>query len=291
MQLNLKKPLVTFDLETTGLDLSRDRIVSIALTKLLPSGGKENLEIIMNPGILMNDEVIALHGITNEQVQGLPYFNFYALAIWEFLQGCDLAGFNLINFDVPMLAESFYREGIHDWPALDTHIIDVKNIFMKKEERSLIAALKFYCGKSHDNAHSAGADVAATMEVLAAQIERYEFGNEVEALAAFSKMNERVDLAGKIAKDKNGDYIYNFSQNKGTKVKDNIPFAYWILDRDFPYNTKMVLQQILQEAHPLVVMEEEDDEWEEDTWEDEEENEEDDIFEEDENTSRGYSSL
>jgi len=248
MNLNLKKPLVCFDLETTGLDFSRDRIVSIALTKLLPKGRKEVLEILMNPGIIMSEEVIAIPGITNEQVQGLPFFGHYAQNIYEFLQGCDLAGFALIQFDVPMLAEHFYREGIMDWPAPDTQIIDVKNIFMKKEERSLKAALKFYCNRSHDNAHNAGADVAATIDVLEAQINRYEdLSGEVEVLAAYSKMDERVDLAGKIARDKDGDYIYNFSQNKGTKVKDNKEFGYWVLERDFSSNTKMHLRRILAE--------------------------------------------
>lgn len=251
MQLILKKPLVTFDLETTGLDLSRDRIVSIAMTKLMPDNTEISLEFLINPAMPMSEEVIAIHGITNEQLFHLPFFSYFAPSIYEFIKDCDLLGYNLLNFDVPMLAEHFYREGIHNWPSLDTQIIDAGNIFKKMEPRNLAAALQFYCGKEHAEAHTAGGDVAATIKVFKGQLNRYpDLGNDVEALAAFSKMDDRVDLAGKIAKDKDGDYIYNFSANKGTKVRDNIGFAYWILQRDFPFNTKLVLQQILKEVHP-----------------------------------------
>jgi len=210
------------------------------------------METMMNPGFPMSEDNIGIHGITNEQVAGFPPFQVYALDIYQFLQGCDLLGWNLINFDIPMLAEHFDREGIYLFPEPGTQVIDGKNIFMKKEPRSLAAAMQFYCKRNHDNAHNAGADVSATIDVLEAQIDYYgDLGNDVEALAAYSKMDERVDLAGKIAKDKDGDYIYNFSQNKGTKVKDNVDFAYWILERDFPSNTKKVLRQILTELESL----------------------------------------
>jgi DNA polymerase-3 subunit epsilon len=247
--MKLNRPLAFFDLEATGTDVAKDRIVSIAILKLFPDGSTEIKKRLINPDMKMTDEVIAIHGITNEMVADQPKFRELAKSLYEFLHNCDLAGFNSNNFDIPMLSEEFLRCDM-DYPLPGTHFIDAGNIFKKKEERTLSAAFKFYCGQEHTNAHDAEADVLVTWEVLKGQMARYsDLPDTVEELAKFSAFDNRVDLAGKIVKDEAGNYLYNFGPKKGTPVKDDTGLAYWMLGKDFTLNTKRVVERILEEIH------------------------------------------
>lgn len=238
----MNRPLCTFDIEATGVDVAKDRIVSIAAL----IGGEEH-EWLVNPGCLMTDEVIAIHGITNEMVADKPLFAAIAREVHEMIKGCDLCGFNLLNFDVPLLWEEFRRSGI-EWNLDGVNIIDVGNIFKKKEERTLSAAVKFYLGREHDSAHDAAGDVRATYEVLGAQLNRYddlEWMDHSE-LAAFSAFDKRVDLAGKIILNDKGEPIYNIGQSKGKRVVDDPGFGRWMLTKDFSENTKQHLRRLLK---------------------------------------------
>jgi DNA polymerase III subunit epsilon len=243
------RPLVIFDVESTGTDVAKDRIVSIHLKVFSGLGGDlmDTYETLINPEWTMTDEVIAIHGITNEMVATAPKFREVADTIYALVSDQDLAGFNHTNFDIPILWEEFYRCGIK-WDLSGVSIIDAGNIFKKKEERSLAAAVQFYCNRKHESAHSAGGDVDATVAVLGAQLMRYQDlrGMSAETLAAFSRFDDRVDLAGKIVRDKDGDPCYNIGTSKGVKVKNDLSFAYWMLSKDFPMQTKIVLETILE---------------------------------------------
>lgn len=247
---NLTRPLCIFDIEGTGTDVGKDRIVSLFITKHLPGGVETRMGGFFNPGFPMDPKVIAIHGITDDMVRDAPRFEEKALMYFDFVKGCDLGGFNLLNYDVPLLAEEFYRAGIN-WLLQDdkgnplVNILDAGNIMKKKEERTLVAAYRFYCGKELVNAHSAEADTLATAEVLAAQLARYpDLGNmPFEEVAEFSRFNKRLDLAGKIGIDDDGDPVYNIGgpDRVGKKVKDNPGFAEWMLGKDFPRQTREVL--------------------------------------------------
>lgn len=262
------RPIIFFDVESTGNDVAKDRIVSLAYKKF-DSFGAPHSEVfnqIFNPGQTMTAEVIAIHGITNEQATQSPPFSEFMPRLGEAFTGCDLAGFNLTNFDVPILWEEFYRCGFF-WDLDGIHIIDAGNIYKKKEPRSLPEALKFYCGREHTTAHSALGDVDATFDVFIGQLDRYKdlaamasiHENATEELARFSRMEDRVDLAGKIVRDKDGDPVYNIGKSKGVKVKHDPSFARWMLGKDFSVQTKLVLEKILdsirgeedQEPEPL----------------------------------------
>lgn len=248
--MKLSRPIVFFDLEGTGTDVAKDKIVSVAAVKMAPNSMmRQKIEARINPGVAMSEEVMAIHGITNEMVASAHKFDHYAQPIHEFMIGCDLAGFNLFNYDIPLLWEELYRCGI-EWNLSGVNVIDAGNIFKKKEERTLSAAVKFYCGREHDGAHEALADVHATIDVLEAQMNRYPDmkAMDVGAVAEFSKFDNRVDLAGKIVRDANGDPVYNIGKSKGVKVKDDLGFAYWMLGRDFTANTKSTLQKIIDDS-------------------------------------------
>lgn len=259
-----ERPIVILDVESTGTDPAKDRIVTLAMAKVAyPHGDANDGELLIhdwytcqcNPGFPMSEEVIACHGITNEMAASFPPFSTFAPNIERFLNGCDLAGFNCNNFDVPILWEELYRAGI-TWNMEGVRVIDAGNIFKKKEERTLSAAVQFYCKREHGKAHDAEADVRATLDVLCAQLQRYQdlAKFSVQELAAFSAMDERIDLAGKIVKGPDGDPVYTLRKVKGVKVKDDPGFAYWMLDKEFPENTKIVLRQILgiePESEPL----------------------------------------
>lgn len=247
----MSRPIVFFDLETTGTDVAKDRIVSLAFEKYNKLGDflTEQYYQIFNPGILMSDEVVACHGITNEEAQGHLPFRDSAKGVYDAIQGCDLCGYNLLNFDVPMLWEEFHRAGI-TWDLTGVRIIDAGNIFKKKEERKLSAAVKFYCaGKEHLYAHNAAGDTSATVAVLEGQLKRYDdlAKMSIGELAEFSRFDDRVDLAGKIVRDKDGDPSYAIGKSKGKKVKDDLGFGYWMLDKDFSAQTKLVLEKIIRE--------------------------------------------
>jgi DNA polymerase III subunit epsilon len=251
MKLNFSKPICFFDIESTGLNVATDRIVSISVLKAFPDGQKESKTAFVNPTISIPKESSDVHGITDEMVKDKPTFKQISKAILNFMQGCDIAGFNSNYFDVPLLAEEFLRCDI-EFPHPDTNFIDVGNIFKKKEQRTLTAALKFYCGKEMENAHDASADTLATYEVFCSQLERYEdlSGQGVDVISEFSRMGDKtVDFSGKIGIDKDGDYIYTFGKNKDSKIKHDTSFAEWCISKDFPLNTKNHFRRILNEIY------------------------------------------
>ncbi len=276
MRLNLSKPLVIFDLETTGLDLVKDRIIQISYIKVCPDGSEKRVNQFVNPERVIPAEVVALTGISNEAVKNAPTFKALAPSLAEKFRGCDFAGYNSNNFDVPLLAEEFLRAGI-DFNFSQCRLIDAQTIFHKMERRNLAAAYKFYCGRKMEDdfqAHLADQDTEATYRVLQGQLDMYAPGkqeeperqlrNNMDDLAAFSKVNDNVDFAGRIVwreildpngkaiKDKAGlplkREVFNFGKYKGWAVADVLhrdPGYYsWMLNSDFTYNTKQVLTRI-----------------------------------------------
>lgn len=248
MQLQLTKPLVFFDLETTGINIASDRIVEISLIKIHPNGKEERYTQRVNPIIEIPREASLIHGITNEMVLNEPTFKDIAIKIRDLIKGCDLAGFNSNRFDIPILAEEMLRADV-DFSMKNRLAIDVQTIFHKKEQRTLGAAYQFYCEKTLENAHSAEADTFATYEILKAQIERYDdLENDTKMLSEYSSHRDRADFAGFILYDEQGDEIFSFGKYKGKKVteileKDQGYYA-WIQQADFPLYTKKVLTEI-----------------------------------------------
>ncbi|MDH6355928.1 DNA polymerase-3 subunit epsilon [Dysgonomonas sp. PH5-45] len=254
MELNLKNPIIFFDLETTGTNIAHDRIVEISLVKVFPNGDKEIKTKRINPEMPIPPESTAIHGITDNDVKDAPTFKQIAKSLADQIEGCDIAGFNSSRFDVPLLAEEFLRVGL-DVDFTRKKLIDVQVIFHRKEQRTLEAAYKFYCDKTLDDAHSAEADTLATYEVLKAQLDRYpDLPNDIGKLAEeYSAFNNNVDLSGRIIKDENGVEVFNFGKHKGKPVaevlKKEPSFYAWMMDADFPLNTKQVLTKIkLREA-------------------------------------------
>ncbi|WP_101689768.1 3'-5' exonuclease [Dysgonomonas massiliensis] len=249
MELNLKNPIIFFDLETTGTDTVRDRIVEISYLKVYPNGKEESKTKRLNPEMPIPAGASAIHGIYDEDVKDCPTFKQIAKSLATQMEGCDLAGFNSSRFDIPLLAEEFLRAGI-DIDFSKRKMIDVQIIFHKKEQRTLEAAYKFYCDKTLENAHSAEADTRATYEVLKAQLDRYpDLVNDMASLSEeFSFFNNNVDLAGRIILDENGVEVFNFGKHKGKPVaevlKKEPSFYAWMMDADFPLNTKQVLTKI-----------------------------------------------
>lgn len=248
MKLNLTKPIVFFDLETTGISIATDRIVEISILKVFPNGNKESKTWLVNPEIEIPAESTAVHGITNEKVVTEPTFKELAPKVNEMIEGCDLAGFNSNRFDIPLLAEELMRAGI-DFDMSERKAIDVQVIFHKKEQRTLSAGYKFYCGKDLEDAHSAEADTNATYEILLAQLDKYDdIENSVEALSEFSSHTKRADFAGFILFNEEQQEIFSFGKYKGRTVeevlKENPGYNSWIQNADFPLYTKKVLRQI-----------------------------------------------
>lgn len=245
MNLELTRPLVFFDLETTGVDPARDRIVEMGFIKLHPDGTREVKTRRINPDMPIPEGSFAIHGISNEDVADEPKFAQVARSLKQWLEGCDLAGYNSNRFDVPLLVEEFLRAEV-EIDLSETHAIDVQNIFHKKEQRTLIAAYKFYCGKDIENAHSAGADIEATLEVLLAQLEKYDdLAHTVPALSDYTRMNKNVDFAGRIIEDEQGHPIFNFGKHKGklvsTVFRSEPSYYDWIVKGDFTLDTKRVV--------------------------------------------------
>lgn len=276
MKLNLTKPLVIFDLETTGLDLVKDRIIQISYIKVHPNGKEERGNELINPEKPIPEEVVALTGISNDDVKDKPTFKQIAQSLADMFVGSDFAGFNSNHFDIPLLAEEFLRAGI-DFDFTKCRLIDAQTIFHKMERRNLAAAYKFYCGRKMEDdfeAHRADQDTEATYRVLMGELDMYAPGanedenkvlnNDMDELASFSKTNNNIDFAGRIVwgekkdrygkpiLDKDGNpqltEVFNFGKHKGIPVADvfHIDPGYysWILAGDFTYNTKQVLTRI-----------------------------------------------
>ncbi len=248
MELKLTRPICFFDLETTGTDISKDRIVEISILKVYPNGNKESRTWLVNPERPIPAECTAVHGITDEKVANEPPFRELAGQVYQMIKDSDLGGFNSDRFDIPLLAEELLRAGV-DFDMKNRVSVDVQTIFHKKEERTLSAAYKFYCGQSLENAHSAEADTNATYEILLAQLERYpDLQNDVKALAEYTTRKKAVDFAGFIALDADGEEVFTFGKHKGAKVQkilDEEPGYFgWIQNADFPLYTKKVLTAI-----------------------------------------------
>ncbi|VBB48217.1 Exonuclease RNase T and DNA polymerase III [uncultured Paludibacter sp.] len=248
MKLNLKNPIVFFDLETTGTNIVTDRIVEISYLKVYPNGREESKTIRINPEMPIPEFASAIHGIYDDDVKDCPTFKQVAKEIMRDIEGADLAGYNSNRFDIPLLAEELLRADV-DVDLMKRKFVDVQVIFHKMEQRTLSAAYKFYCDKDLENAHSAEADTRATYEVLQAQLDRYsEIKNDVEFLAKFTAQTNNADFAGRIIYNEKGEEVINFGKYKGQKVTDvlkkDIGYYGWIMDSDFTLHTKKVLTNI-----------------------------------------------
>ncbi|TKG90413.1 3'-5' exonuclease [Puteibacter caeruleilacunae] len=261
MELNLKNPLVFLDLETTGINVAADRIVEIALIKVLPGGKEEKKLLRINPEMPIPKHASEIHGIYDEDVKDEPTFKSVAKSLAKFIEGCDLAGYNSNRFDIPLLAEEFLRAEV-DIDLKKRKFVDVQAIFHKMEKRTLAAALKFYCQEELKDAHSAMADTQATYDVLKGQLDMYEnveveddkgkvsvpIQNNVDALSDFSTFDRNVDFMGRIVYDENNVEVFNFGKNKGVPVekvlKEQPGYYSWMMNGDFPLYTKKVLTAI-----------------------------------------------
>ena len=243
MKLNLKNPLVFFDLETTGTNINSDRIVEICYLKVHPNGNEESKTLRINPEMHIPEEASAIHGIYDEDIKDCPTFKDVAKKIAADIEGCDLAGFNSNRFDIPVLAEEFLRAGV-DIDLMKRKFIDVQVIYHKMEQRTLSAAYKFYCDKNLEDAHTAEADTRATYEVLKAQLDRYAdtLKNDINFLSEYSCHTKNVDFAGRIVYNDQGVEVFNFGKYRGVPVKEILqkdPGYYsWIIQGDFTLSTK-----------------------------------------------------
>ena len=249
MNLNLKNPLVFFDLETTGVNINNDRIVEICYLKVYPNGNEESKTMRINPEMHIPEQSSAVHGIYDEDVADCPTFKEVAKVIARDIEGCDLAGFNSNRFDVPLLAEEFLRAGV-DIDMSRRKFIDVQVIYHKLEQRTLSAAYKFYCNKNLEDAHTAEADTRATYEVLKAQLDRYPeaLQNDMGFLSEYSSFTRNVDFAGRMVYNEENIPTFNFGKYKGKPVEEVLrkdPGYYsWMLQGDFTLNTKQMLTRI-----------------------------------------------
>lgn len=248
MELNLKNPLIFFDLETTGVNVAADRIVEISWLKIMPSGEESGQTMLVNPTIPIPPEVTEIHGIRDEDVKDKPAFTDIARSLSKEFEGCDFAGYNSNKFDIPLLAEEFLRANV-DFDLRKRKFIDVQVIFHKMEQRTLSAAYMFYCQKDLRDAHSAQADTRATYEILKAQLDRYDIlENEIDKLSAFSTQHRSADLAGRIIYNDKDVEVFNFGKYKGQQVEEVLKkdpgYFSWILNGDFPLYTKKVLTNI-----------------------------------------------
>lgn len=248
MELNLRRPIAFIDLETTGINVASDRIVEISVLKINPNRKEEWLTTRVNPGMPIPPKSTAIHGITDKDIADAPSFKEIAKNLAAFLEGTDLAGFNAVKFDIPVLAEEFLRVNI-DFSFRKRKYVDAQVIFHKKEQRTLSAAYLFYCNRELENAHSSKADTEATYEVLKAQLDRYtDLENNVEKLADYSSFNNIADFAGRIIFDENGIEIFNFGKHKGKPVetvfRDEPSYYSWMMNGDFPLYTKKILTEI-----------------------------------------------
>lgn len=251
MNIKLSKPIVFFDLESTGLNPVTDRIVEISMLKIHPDGKEEEYTQRINPTVPISPESSKVHGIYDQDVADMPTFQKASRQIHDFLKGCDLGGYNSNRFDIPLLAEEFARAGV-EIDIKKVKMVDVQVIFFKQEPRTLAGAYKFYCDKDLEGAHSARADVKATWEILRAQVEKYDdLGDDIESLSGLSGADNIADLAGRLVYDDEKNVLFNFGKHKGKRV-DNIfrrePSYYdWMMQGDFPAYTKKLITRIYLE--------------------------------------------
>ena len=248
MELKLSKPICFFDLETTGIDITKDRIVEISILKVYPNGNKESKTWLVNPTIPIPKAASDVHGITDERVAGEPTFKELAKQIHNMIKDSDLAGYNSDRFDIPLLAEEMLRAEV-DFDLRNRVSVDVQTIFHKMEQRTLSAAYKFYCGKDLIDAHTASADTNATYEILKAQLDRYDsLENNIKKLSEFSYRKQIADFAGFIGYNDKGEEIFTFGKHKGKRVEDIFDeepgYFGWLLGADFPLYTKKILTAI-----------------------------------------------
>ncbi|MDO6738851.1 3'-5' exonuclease [Wenyingzhuangia sp. 2_MG-2023] len=248
MKLELTRPMAFFDLETTGINIAKDRIVEISILKVFPNGNKESKTWLVNPEMKIPKESSDIHGITDDKVKDEPTFKKLSNDVYQLIKGCDLAGFNSNRFDIPLLAEEMLRAEV-DFDLTNIKFVDVQTIFHKKEQRTLSAGYKFYCGKDLEGAHSAEADTNATYEILLAQLEKYEdIGTDVAALSEYSSHQKRADFAGFIQFNDKDEEIFTFGKYKNRTVlavlAENPGYYNWIINADFPLYTKKVLTSI-----------------------------------------------
>lgn len=248
MELILTKPIIFFDLETTGVNFQTDRIVELSYIKVNPNGTEEERTYRINPEMHIPEEASAVHHIYDADVAGKPRFKEIAREVARIFTGCDIGGFNSNRFDLPLLMEEFIRAGV-EFDVSKCRFVDVQTIFHKMEQRTLSAAYMFYCGKELDGAHSANADTRATYEVLKAQLDRYpSLQNSIEFLSQFSTQKRGADLASRIVYDEQGREIFNFGKYKGKTVEEIFrkePGYYgWMMNGDFAANTKQVITRI-----------------------------------------------
>ncbi len=267
MEFNLKRDIVFFDIESTGLNILRDRIIQIALIKHFADGTEpEELELLVNPGpVLISEEAYNVHGISATDVANKPTFDKVAKQIYEFIGDSDLSGYNAIRFDIPMLMEEFYRAGI-EFEIDHRKLIDVQRLFYKMEPRTLSAAYRFYCDKKIENAHDALSDVRATIEVLKGQLKRYDgvdyidgdgythpapVINDMDAIHEFTNDLKILDVTQRLKLDKNGDIVFNFGKYSGQRVIDVIVkernYYHWIMEKDFSVQVKKILKKLMDE--------------------------------------------
>ena len=257
MKLNLQKPIVFFDLETTGLSISNDRIIEFAFLKIIPDGSELGGCYRINPTIPISPESTEITGITDADVAGCKTFKELATEIYKIFSGSDIAGYNSNNFDIPLLAEELLRAG-YDLTAEPHRLVDVQVIYHKKEKRNLSAAYKFYCKKDLECAHAADNDIKATYEVLQSQLDMYpDLQNDIDFLSKYTTFNNNVDFAGRMIYDQNGEIIFNFGKHKGKRVEDVFrvePSYYsWLMNGDFPLNTKNVFKRIKDNMSQLKI--------------------------------------
>jgi DNA polymerase-3 subunit epsilon len=247
--LRFDRPIAFFDLETTGTSVKNDRIIEICIIKIYPDGKEEKILERVNPEIPIEAGASEVHGIYDEDVKDKPTFRELARKFYDFFLGTDIGGYNIRNFDLPLITKEFERVGMKSPFDIDTKIIDPMRIFHKIEKRDLATAYRFYCEKSLDNAHSAEADIKATIEVLQNQVEKYQLDNSSKAIADFCSYEDEkgcVDLACKFRKNDQDEIIFTFGSNKGKKVQDNLGMLKWMLDKDFSQDTKEHAKKLIE---------------------------------------------
>jgi len=249
MNITLKRPLAFFDLETTGVNVATDRIVEICIIKVFPDQKRETYTRRLNPTVPIPKEASEIHGIYDKDVAAAPTFEYVAQEIFDFIGDSDLAGYNSNRFDIPLLSEEFLRVS-DTFDISNRRFVDVQTIFHKKEQRTLVAAYKFYCDKELVNAHSAEADVIATLEVLESQLDKYpDLENDIDFLADYSKgVGRNVDFANRIVYNNDDIEVFNFGKHRGKSVEqvftEEPSYFYWMMDAEFPRYTKKVIKAI-----------------------------------------------